>query len=74
MTYKIVLWDKERPFTAISQRWWINFCNSLAYELSEYNVNQKLKEYHAKYVSANEQIYIEFEDEKYSSMLILRFS
>lgn len=77
MTCKIVLWSAEKPNTTITT-WWGNFYHQTSQRrgqtMSMYEVNEALAEYGAKYVSADREIYIEFEDEKYSSMLLLKYS
>ncbi|HAC14772.1 MAG TPA: hypothetical protein DCE78_02330 [Bacteroidetes bacterium] len=73
MSVKMTLWSTGTPVVT----WWNNFyCqhNTGIGSLSEIDINQILKEHYAKYVIAYKEIYVEFEDEQYASMFILKYS
>lgn len=77
MSFKVTLWNAETP-NLCSVGWWRNFYHENSQRrgetMSMSELNRILKEYRAKYVSTDREIYIEFGDERYYSMFVLRYS
>ncbi|HAC14771.1 MAG TPA: hypothetical protein DCE78_02325 [Bacteroidetes bacterium] len=65
MIYRITLEDNPT--------WWKNFCNQ---DKIPSDLRRELREYHVRYSwdSVLRKAYVEFDDEQYASMFILRYS
>lgn len=75
MTNKLILWREEQP-NANHPMCWVNFCNQTIdnNEKPVMTLFDILEEYHARYTFGDTATYIEFEDERYYSMFVLRYS
>lgn len=70
MTFRVILFDGRKE---AAPQWWRNYFESQDKPMMD-NLERDLKNYTAKFIYAGEIRYLEFEDERYYSMLVLRYS
>lgn len=72
MTFRVILFDGRKE---AAPQWWRNYVDSHNIPMMT-NMERDLKNYTAKFIYDEETSnrYLEFEDESYYSMLVLRYS